>query len=81
MTLDISNKHSICLNLFQVADFGGKMILQSTLCLIAKSGTELEFMAFFKPLKPVSVEHVQVNIMLFKSRDRHHFNKQQFFRQ
>ncbi|XP_023322921.1 glutamate receptor ionotropic, kainate 2 isoform X5 [Eurytemora carolleeae] len=37
----------------QVADFGGKMILQSTMCLMAKPGTELEFTAFFKPLKPM----------------------------
>ncbi|XP_023343165.1 glutamate receptor 1 isoform X2 [Eurytemora carolleeae] len=37
----------------QVADFGGSILLQSTFCVMAKPGTDLELMAYFKPLKPI----------------------------
>ncbi|XP_023343162.1 glutamate receptor ionotropic, delta-1 isoform X2 [Eurytemora carolleeae] len=36
----------------KVADFGGKMMLQSTYCSMEKPGKQLDFMAFFKPLQP-----------------------------
>jgi len=42
---------------FQVADFGGSILLQSTFCVMAKPGTDLELMAYFKPLKPVNLKN------------------------